>query len=216
MSKILWIDDNDSTTALVGEKLEDQHEVTVMPYLTGSSRVHPRDFDLIVLDLFIERDDNEGHHRDNGLSYLVDLMRRDRGLKRSVESGSVRWLLLSQHLAEYELREFIRDFNERYDIRAFLRSKNEEVPAAASRRDAIADIIQGVLREPSSPRLADEVKRLSIPPSPSISSPLHSRSFGDWPILSKPNSKKRPLIRPRRPPTRLRGARGRGLGNLHG
>ncbi len=164
MSRILWIDDNDTTTSLVGEKLEQRHELTVLPYLSRRTSVKARDFDLVVLDLFIDRKDDEGTHRENGLVYLSQLMKADSKLTKSVEDDDTRWLLLSQHLAEYELREFIKTFTEENDIRAFLRSKNQESAVPLNRRDAIASIIEEVLRDPSSPRLVEEVDRLLTPP----------------------------------------------------
>ena len=160
MARILWIDDNETTTTLVGEELEALgHEVEVLPFLSdGKPRLRP--YDLIVLDLFVERTDRPGEpSTDLGLNYLLRLL-EDRGLRNAVEKGATRFLLLSQHLAEYELREWIRGFTHEHDIRAYLRSKNEDVGPSNSRRQAIARVIASVADASVAPHLSDEVRRL--------------------------------------------------------
>lgn len=90
--------------------------------------------------------------------------RRDRRFRRAVRRGETRCLLLSQHLAEFGLRERLRHFTGNNDIRAFLRSKDQERERYPDRTSAIAAVIEGVLGEESEPSLEEEVQRLLSPP----------------------------------------------------
>lgn len=165
MAKIFWIDDNVTTTDLVGEKLERLgHSVTVRNSITGKIPALSK-FDLVVVDLFMERIEKNQRHTEFGLDYLMQWLTGDRNFRASVENGETRCLLLSQHLAEYELREMIKDFTEHSDIRAFLRSKNRSAEQYPSRMEAIAAIIADVAVSVEDPRLSDEVDRLLRPSS---------------------------------------------------
>jgi len=164
VAKILWLDDNITTTDMVSEVLHaDGHDVTTRPFL-DENVPSLSDFDLVVIDLFMDRATRGGRTVDFGLNYLIEMLNRNRRSQEAVESGRTLCLLLSQHLADYDLRESIKDLTERHDIRAYLRSKNQSLDPDLPRREAIAGIIEGVVASGRGPKLSEEVERMLQPP----------------------------------------------------
>lgn len=165
MARILWIDDNLTTTDLVGDVLQGLgHTVAAFPGAPPDD-VPLASYDLIVVDLYLRVADKGSGQPIFGADELVRLLHRDRRLRRAVRRGETRCLLLSQHLAEFGLRERLRRFTGNNDIRAFLRSKDQERERYPDRSSAIAAVIEGVLGDRSDPSLEEEVERLLSPPA---------------------------------------------------
>jgi CheY-like chemotaxis protein len=165
MARILWIDDNQSTTELVGDVLERLgHQVTA--YASAPPNDVPlSSYDLVVVDLYLGAASEMSSGRlVFGADELVRLLRRDRKFRRAVRHGETKCLLLSQHLTEYGLRERLRRFTGNNDVRSFLRSKDQDREKYPDRSSAIASVIDGVLNEKPGARLEDEIDRLLKPP----------------------------------------------------
>jgi CheY-like chemotaxis protein len=181
MSKILWIDDNPTVTELVAELLSRSgHSVQVLQSWDGGD-IRPETFDLVIIDLFVEVEKDGKPRTEFGLEYLFRMLHSEDRFLQAVDSGRTKCLLLSQHLAELDLRERIKKFTEENQVRAFLRSKTHESREHGSRREAIASVIESVVNEDRGPLLSDEVEALLEPPESESFFSIDLTRFRDLP-----------------------------------